>query len=136
MDFPHAALLSPHEVSDASSDINVAAGNQIPEAFLRRNPNVSIDEQKGWSDEDKAKMHAFPGIPEWTKLHPVAMIDGLLADLAPAVRKELPSGLPLVASGYCFGGKYVLRLARSSFIDAGAAFHPVSSEIFDCCSTG
>jgi Dienelactone hydrolase family len=75
-------------------------------------------------------MKAFPGIPEWTQLHPVEKIEAQLSKLIPAVKEELPSStLPLVGVGYCFGGKYALRLAASSALDAAAAFHPVSRMI-------
>jgi dienelactone hydrolase len=105
----------------------ILKGNPLPEAFLRRNPAKSIDEQVCLSEEDKARMR-YLDLGTWTKSHPLEKIERLLAGWIPAVKLQLQSpNLRLVGVGYCFGGKYALRLAASSNIDAAAVFHPVSS---------
>lgn len=69
-------------------------------------------------------------LPDFVNNHPPAKIDKLLADwLAAPELLGSTSGTPRFGVGYCFGGKYVLRLAASSIVDAAAAFHPVSNLI-------
>ncbi|KAH8802958.1 Alpha/Beta hydrolase protein [Xylogone sp. PMI_703] len=110
-------------------------GNTMPEAYLRRNPDLSIDDQVCWSDEDRAKMRDFD-LDQWAATHSPDFVNELLARLIPLVKAQLPSSAtPLFAVGYCFGGKYVFTLAGTGHIQAGAVFHPSWTNINDTKGT-
>ncbi len=96
----------------------------MPEAYLRRDPSRSIDDQVGWTEEDKNKMRDFD-LGRWLQSHPFEKVEKLLKEWVSAIKGK-SGDLLTFGTGYCFGGRYVLRLAGSSNVDAAASFHPVS----------
>ena len=102
-------------------------GDPLPIQVLRQNRELSIDQQP-WTEADKQKLKDLD-LAAWQRRHDHArisrLLDGLITELR--VRDE---GTPLLAVGYCFGGKHALRLAKSTW-KAAAAFHPSFVEAED-----
>ncbi|KIW12696.1 hypothetical protein PV08_09974 [Exophiala spinifera] len=102
-------------------------GDPLPIQMLRRDHTVSIDEQL-WPESDKQKLRDLD-FPAWLQRHNHARVSSLLEDLVEGLQKRSEAGV-IVGVGYCFGGKHVLRLAKSS-LQAAAAFHPSFVEVGD-----
>lgn len=105
-------------------------GDALPIQMLRRDQSLSIDDQPGWSEADKQTLRDLD-FPVWLKRHNAARVTQLLTDLVAELERE---SSPIVGVGYCFGGKYVLRLAKllaGNQLKAAAAFHPSFVEAED-----
>ncbi|KAL6228857.1 hypothetical protein BDW75DRAFT_226118 [Aspergillus navahoensis] len=102
-------------------------GDGLPIQFLRRNPNISIEEQP-WPEEDKQKLRDLD-FPAWLNRHNHQHVSLLLGELVAHLSQHHPNAT-LSGVGYCFGGKHVLRLAKSS-LKVAVAFHPSFVEAED-----
>ncbi|KIW90068.1 uncharacterized protein Z519_09499 [Cladophialophora bantiana CBS 173.52] len=102
-------------------------GDPLPIQLLRRDHALSIDEQP-WPEEDKQKLRDLD-FPAWLQRHNHPRVSSLLNDLIAGL-SEQAKNTTIVGVGYCFGGKHVLRLAKSS-LKAAAAFHPSFVEAED-----
>lgn len=96
----------------------------IPLEVLERNPSLSIDEHD-WSEEKKERLKNLD-VAQWTLRHSADHIDNLLHRFVPSVREANP-GKNIFATGYCYGGKFAIRLS-SWAVKAALAFHPVRSK--------
>jgi dienelactone hydrolase len=82
--------------------------------------HLSFDERA--SDDSNAQERQEILLPVWLKRHDHVHVSSLLAGLTTALKARHPE-VDLFGVGYCFGGKHVLRLARSALV-AAASFHP------------
>ncbi|KAF2846856.1 alpha/beta-hydrolase [Plenodomus tracheiphilus IPT5] len=89
--------------------------------------HLSVEEQP-WPEEDKQKLRDldFPG---WLRRHNHEHVSILLNELMDHLsQKHL--NVKIAGVGYCFGGKHVLRLAKT-FLTVAVAFHPSFVEAED-----
>lgn len=98
-------------------------GDPVPIELLQRNPSLSIDEHD-WPEEKKDLLKNLD-LAQWTLRHSANHIDDILQGFVPAVREAYP-GKKLFVTGYCYGGKFAIRLS-SWAVKAALAFHPVRS---------
>jgi dienelactone hydrolase len=66
-------------------------------------------------------------MPTWLSRHPGAKVSGLLHPFFVAFREAVGESAKLHVLGHCFGGKYALRLAKSTKITSAMTMHPVRS---------
>jgi hypothetical protein len=95
-------------------------GDALPIQVLKQDRTLSIDEQP-WPEEDKEKLRDLD-FGAWQIRHSHARVSEILQHLVIELQGRYPN-IPIVGAGYCFGGKHVLRLAKTS-LKAAAAFHP------------
>ncbi|KAK4946332.1 hypothetical protein LTR10_014530 [Elasticomyces elasticus] len=95
-------------------------GEPLPIEVLRQSRNMSIDEQP-WPEEEKQKLRDLD-FPAWLQRHNPERVTLLLNGLVAELRRQHEE-TSIVGVGYCFGGKHVLRLAKTALM-AAAAFHP------------
>lgn len=102
-------------------------GDGLPIQFLTQDTNLSVDDQP-WPEEDKQKLRDLD-FPVWLNRHNHEHVSTLLGELVSHLSQEHPLAT-ISGVGYCFGGKHVLRLAKSS-LKAAVAFHPSFVEAED-----
>ncbi|KAJ5773452.1 hypothetical protein N7457_008348 [Penicillium paradoxum] len=101
-------------------------GDAIPEQLLKRNFAVALEDEP-WTQAEK-DLVASIDFETWVKRHSVDRTEKLVH----TVVSSLERGKEKVAAvGYCFGGKYAIRLAGTSFVDVVASFHPSFLEADD-----
>lgn len=106
---------------------NVLIGDALPIQFLKQDTDLSIDEHP-WSEEEKQKLRDLD-FPAWLQRHNHERVSTLLKELIAELSQLYPDAT-LVGVGYCFGGKHVLRLAKTS-LQVAVAFHPSFVEAED-----
>lgn len=90
----------------------------MPIGILRGEISLNFDEKPPEGNKEKHQIN----LPAWLQRHNHDHVSSLLSDLTEDLKRQDP-GLGLFGVGYCFGGKHVLRLAKST-LKAAAAFHP------------
>ncbi|KAJ5780733.1 hypothetical protein N7457_005893 [Penicillium paradoxum] len=96
----------------------LSKGTPVPIQLLRLNdPTLS--------EEDRKLIPTFD-LSLWSQSHPPDHVEGLLRELTAALktagkgdRKNI-----LNVAGYCFGGKFALRMAGWDSVSSVASFHP------------
>jgi dienelactone hydrolase len=91
----------------------------LPIGILRGEISLNFEEKP---PEGSKETYREVNMPAWLQRHSHDHVSSLLSDLTENLKRQDP-GLSLFGVGYCFGGKHVLRLAKST-LKAAAAFHP------------
>jgi dienelactone hydrolase len=60
----------------------------------------------------------------WKKAHEPPVIDPLLETVVQYIRRTYGEEVKIWGVGYCFGGRYIMRLMGSGVIDVGVVNHP------------
>lgn len=71
----------------------------------------------GWEDEEEI-------FENWKRRHEPSATDPILASTVRYIHSTYGSDIKIGGVGYCFGGRYVLRLMGSGVIDVGVLNHP------------
>lgn len=94
---------------------------------MKQDRRLSIDEQP-WPEEEKQRLRELD-FPAWLQHHNHERVTLLLNDLVTQLGRQ-HAGTTVAGVGYCFGGKHVLRLAKT-VLKAAVAFHPSFVEADD-----
>ena len=95
--------------------------------MLKQDRTLPIDEQP-WPEEGKPKLRDL-NLGAWLQRHNHQRVSELLNGLTTELQARY-SDVPIFGVGYCFGGKHVLKLAKT-VLKAAAAFHPSFVEADD-----
>ncbi|PMD62464.1 alpha/beta-hydrolase [Hyaloscypha bicolor E] len=90
---------------------------------------IMPDQFAGQARLDKNHRPFFPPGKEpefeaWKQRHEPPVTDPLLALVVRYIRDQYGQDVKIGGVGYCFGGRYVIRLMGAGFIDVGVVNHP------------
>ncbi|KAK9379898.1 dienelactone hydrolase [Kockiozyma suomiensis] len=92
--------------------------NFAKQGYLTIYPNLFGDDPAPWPRTDEFDF------PAWREVHNIEVTEAIINKAIAYTKKEFPSVVQFFAVGYCFGGKYVVRLLDQAKIDAGFVAHP------------
>jgi dienelactone hydrolase len=95
-------------------------GIQVPLKENTENSDVYPFRKPPWwkGDESAQEFEA------WKQRHEPPVTDPLLALVVKYIRDQYGQDVKIGGVGYCFGGRYVIRLMGAGFIDVGVVNHP------------
>ena len=71
-----------------------------------------------------AKIQTGEEFETWKKTHDPPAIDPILESIVKYIRKTYGEDVKIAGVGYCFGGRFIIRLMGSGVIDVGVVSHP------------
>ncbi|PVH69680.1 dienelactone hydrolase family protein [Cadophora sp. DSE1049] len=117
---PNAQLLADSFVSHLNCDVlmpdQFAGQGRLPKGI---EPNFPPGAKPPWWVQEGPK--AFE---EWKMRHEPPVTDPLLARVIKYIHDSYGEDVKIGGVGYCFGGRYVMRLMGAGIIDVGVVNHP------------
>ncbi|KAK9368867.1 dienelactone hydrolase [Lipomyces kononenkoae] len=94
------------------------ADNFAKQGFLAVIPNLFYDDHIPFPRPDGFDL------PGWVQRHQPQHTEPIIEKTFEFIKKEFPAVEKLFSVGYCYGGKYVVRLLDEGKLDAGYVAHP------------
>lgn len=97
---------------------------EIPQLVVRAENDSATEAATIQPPHHRGRASTHEELETWKQTHEPPVTDPLLAQVVQYIHRTYGEDVTIGGVGYCFGGRYIIRLMGSGVIDVGVVNHP------------